>query len=256
MDDRPGSRTGAGDLSAVLGWAGRQYRQHLELVYLFVGFGLISLLLEFRFELLWELFDVDPQVGVTADLTPLRDYLSDPVVDRAEEVLDELFVLLVLGVVSLFLLTAVVFLFVAGITYLVAADELSRDSRTYVTRAVVVTRRLPALVAASVVGGTLIAAGTVLFVLPGLYLTARLVLCAPAIVIDGHGPIAGLRAGWRRSAGRSIETGLLAVGGAVVASLVGFIPWVGEALAVLGVIPVTLFALAYLYESQGAGAPE
>lgn len=231
----------------VLAWAVRRYRRHPELVYPFLLFGVVSLVFEFRFELLWELFDVDPSVGVTADPTPIRDLFSEDVVDAILPVLEDLFVVLLLGTVFLFVLTFVFFLFAAGIAFLVAADERDGTTRTQTTRAIVTIRRLPALIVASIAGSILVALGTLLFVVPGLYLATRLTLGGPAIVVDGHGPVSGLRAAWHRSAGQLFEVFVVGIGGAIVISLVGFVPLLGEAISVLVLLPVATLALAYLY---------
>lgn len=226
----------------------RQYRRHLELLYPFLGFGIVSLVLEFRFELLLSLFEIDRSFSVTANPDPLRDLLSEPVSDAVAPVLEEIFVLLLLGILSLFAFTLLVFLFAAGITFLVASDEGRENAeRTQSARAVAVTRRLPALFAASFIGAVLIAAGSLLFVLPGLYLASRLVLGGPAIVIDGYGPLAGLREGWRRSSGQLFEVFAVSIGGAAVVSVVGFVPLIGEAVSVLVLMPVFLLALGNLY---------
>lgn len=231
----------------VIGWAVYQYRHHLELVYPFLLFGIASLLLEFRFELLWDLFEIDPGVGVTADPTPIRDVVSEPLAEAITAVLEEVFVLFVLGVLFLFVLTFVFFLFAAGIAFLVVADERGKITRTQSARAVVVVRRLPALLVASLIGSLVIFVGTILFVIPGLYLAVRLSLGGPAIVIDNHGPISGLRASWRRSAGQLFEIGTVVIGGAVVISLTGFIPLLGEAISVLVLLPVTMLSVSSLY---------
>lgn len=244
-------RHGNQSLAEVVWWAIRQYRRHLELVYPFLGFGLVALVLEFRFELLWTLFDIDPALGVTADPTPIRDWLSDPVAETLTPLLEDLFILLLIGVVSLFVFTLVMFLFTAGIAFLVASDEYTDTTRSQVSRTFVVIRRLPALVAASLLGSILIAAGTVLFVLPGLYLATRFALGGPAIIIDGHGPLSGLRESWLRTKGQLLEVGSIALGGAISVSVVGFVPLVGEAVGTLVVLPILLITLGRLYYEQG-----
>lgn len=244
---RSDSGLGNQSLDAVVWWAIQQYRAHLELLYPFLGFGLVALILEFRFELLWALFNVSPSVGVTADPTPIRDWLSEPVAETLTPVLEELFVLFLIGVFSLFLFTLIVFLFAAGVTFLVASDEYSETTRSQFTRAGVVLRRLPALVGASLLGSILIAAGTLLFVIPGLYLAARLSLGGPAIVIDGHGPVSGIRESWHRADGQLFEVAIISLGGAISISAVGFIPLIGEAVGTLVLLPIVLITLAALY---------
>lgn len=245
--ERPGKQ----GVDEILRWGARQYRRHLELLYPFLGFGIVSVLLEFRFELLAELFDIDRSLGVTADPDPLRDLFGERIGEAFVPVLEEVLVLLVLGIVSLFVLTLLVFLLAAAIAFLVAADEQRGRERTQVARSLVALRRLPALFVGSLLGGLLIAAGSLFFLVPGLYLATRLALGGPAIVVDGHGPIAGLRASWRRSSGQLLEVFAIALGGTALVSAVGFVPLVGEVISVLILLPIVLLAVGYLYETGG-----
>jgi len=62
-----GDRLGERAVDDIVRLAFSEYRKHLELVYPFLAFGAVSLLLEFRFDLLLSLFEIDRSFSVTAD---------------------------------------------------------------------------------------------------------------------------------------------------------------------------------------------
>ena len=81
-------------------------------------------------------------------------------------------------------------------------------------------RLLLALVVASVMVHALELVASVLCLLPGLVVMALFVLTAPAIVLEGLGPVAGMRRSWRLL-GTALLGGLMA---SLAVSLVGLLP--------------------------------
>lgn len=223
-----------------------QFREHLELLYPFAAVGVLSLFLELRLDVLGLLFDFD-QGWFSVDTDVLETILSEPVAEQLTPVLEEMFVLLLLGVLGIVLLVVLALLLAVSIAFLVASDEHENRERTQAARARVALTRFPALFTAMVLSGILVAMGLVLLIAPGVYLTVKFALAGPAIVIDGHGPIGGLRASWRRASGQfATVAGILALS-IVSLVVVGFIPLVGELLAVLVVLPVFALTIATLY---------
>lgn len=251
MTEQPGSHSGQPPLGETVRWAALQYRSHLELVYPLAVFGLVSLLLDIRVELLSDLFTLDDSFGIEADTELLSSVLSEPVARVLAPVLEEVFVLLVLGVLGLFALVAMVFFVVVGIVFLLVADERSGTERLQFGRTVVAVKRLPAVLGASIVAIPLIVLGSVFLVIPGLYLFTRFALGAPAIVVDGHGPIEGLRVSWRRTDEQFVEVFLTAVVGLAVVAAVGFVPVVGELVSVFLLLPTVALTLGVLYVDSG-----
>lgn len=223
-----------------------QFRDHLELLYPFAAFGVVSLFLELRLDFIELVFDFD-QGWFSVDTDLLETILSEPVAAQLTPVLEELFVLLLLGVLAIVLLAVLTLLLAFGIAFLVVADDLEGRDRSQFARARVALSRVPAFFAATILAGVLVAVGLLFLIVPGVYLAVKFVLGGPAIVVDGHGPIGGLRASWRRVSGQfGTVAGVLALG---ILSLVvvGLIPLVGELLAILIVLPVFALAIGTLY---------
>lgn len=78
---------------------------------------------------------------------------------------------------------------------------------------------LPALVGVAVVYLLAVVVGTLLLILPGIYLALRLSLSFPACVIDDRGVLASLRASWDAATGNLLK--ILGVQLAVLAASVG-----------------------------------
>jgi hypothetical protein len=96
-------------------------------------------------------------------------------------------------------------------------------------------RRLVALVVASLAVHALEVLGAVLCLLPGLVVMAFFVLTAPAIVLEGLGPVAGMRRSWRLVKRRFWPVLGTALLGGFMASL---------AVELVAVLPDALAALA------------
>lgn len=139
------------------------------------------------------------------------------------------------GTVALAGVAAAAVLLSVGVGVARADAVLDADDGTLVAALHVAARSIPSLAAYLVVAGAVVAVGTALLVLPGIYLTGRLLAGVPATVLDGLGPIEAAREGWDRSAQRGLSTA-----GVVVVLLVGWIaltalPFVGVPLAVAAV---------------------
>ncbi len=127
--------------------------------------------------------------------------------------------------------------------------------------------RLWALLVAWFLAHVLMITGFVLFILPGLLLMALFVPLVPAIVVEGLGPLAGMRRSWRLAKRRiwavmgiALLVGLMA---SVLGFSIGLIPqaagllvgshygWIltgiGRALADLIVLPITGIAATLIY---------
>jgi len=74
-----------------------------------------------------------------------------------------------------------------------------------------VGRNLPSLVGVFVLYNIAVFVGSLLFVLPGLYLAVRLLLAFPACVLEDQGPLKSLSISWEAAQGN-----LLKIGGLVV----------------------------------------
>jgi len=96
-------------------------------------------------------------------------------------------------------------------------------------------RLLLALVVASVMVHALELVASVLCLLPGLVVMALFVLTAPAIVLEGLGPVAGMRRSWRLVKRRFWPVLGTALLGGLMASL---------AVSLVGLLPDSLAALA------------
>ena len=228
----------------------RQYRTHLELIYPFAVLAIASFLVEIRLELIELLFDFE-EFQFIVDRELLEGVLTERTTEQLVPFLEELFVLLILGVLTILLLTVLVFLGAVGIAFLVAGDDHRSVDRSQLARLAVVIRRLPALFVAAVLSLLAISVGLLFLVLPGIYLAGKLTLAGPAIVIDGYGPIEGLRYGWNAATGQLVSVlGLLAVG-FVAFVLVAFLPVVGELLAIIVVVPVVSLGIGTLYVESG-----
>lgn len=223
-----------------------QYRDHLELLYPFGAVAVLSLLLEVRIETLEALFDFE-NFRLTVDKEFLETILPAPLADEVAPALAEIMWLFVLGLVVLLVLTVLVALFAMAIAFLVVVDARDGRDRRQFARAGVALSRLPALAGATLLAGLAITVGLALFVLPGLYLAVRFALAGPAAVIDGHGPVAGLRRSWAATEGQFLTVGGVMALGAVSFVVVALLPVVGELLALLVVLPVLALAMAVLY---------
>lgn len=247
MDGRSETGHGESAIDEVFLRGFDQYRTHLELVYPFGVAWLLGILLELRLELFELLFDFDNGMAIRTDPEVLEAILSDRAADRLLPVLDELLWLLVLSILGMAVLAALATLVALAIAFLVVRDDQMGRNRSQIARARVAIRRLPAFFAATIVAGVLIGVGLVLLVAPGVYLAGKFALAGPAIVIDGHGPLDGLRTSWDAVSGQFVDVlGTLVLGGLALV-LVGLVPLVGELLAVLVVLPVFALAIASLY---------
>jgi hypothetical protein len=170
-------------------------------------------------------------------------------------------------------------LVVGGVIYLTTADAVANHSRPLTDRLVAATKRLPALLGAAVVMTILVSLSliptlvvllmdwanvnlgillTLALSLVSVYVFTRLLLAYPACVIDGEGPIAGMRAGWLAATGivrKVFAVGvvyvLTVVASNVVSGLFGTQFDVEYTLvsAAIGtvVLPILGLALAHLY---------
>lgn len=222
------------------------YRATPQLVYPFVVVGVFGLVLDIRLETLELLYGSELEEA-------LERVLAERAAEQLVGVTDEILWLAVLGTVLLALLGVLAGLIALGIGFLTAADAHAGRTTTQFDRLWVTLGRLPALCVASLLGALLIVAGYLLLILPGVYLTVKLALGGPAIVIDGHGPIEGLRASWAAVAGQFVDVLGVLVLGLLVLVPVALIPVVGELLAAVGVLPVIALALASLYVGSSEG---
>lgn len=110
-------------------------------------------------------------------------------------------------------LVAVIFGMVAHAAMLtLAARGLRGEPATVGEVLAAGVKRVPALVAASVLVGLGLGLGMLALVIPGLYLLIRMSLTIAATVIEEKGPVAALSRSWRLTAGRFWDlVGYLAV---------------------------------------------
>lgn len=223
-----------------------QYRDHLELLYPFGAVAILALLLEIRLETLEALFDFE-NFRLTVDEAFLEALLPAPLAGEIAPALAELLWLFLLGLLVLFVLTTLVALFAVGIAFLLATDIRDGRNRSQFARARVALARLPALAVATFLAGLAVAVGLVALVAPGLYLAVKFALAGPAIVADGYGPVGGLRQSWVATQGRFADVGGVLLLSTVSFVLVALVPFVGELLAVLVVLPVAALTIAVFY---------
>ncbi len=88
-----------------------------------------------------------------------------------------------------------------GVAYTSSEDAVANRERPLGDHVVAAAKRVPALVAAAIPMWIISVLGLFAFVLPGVYLFHRLLLAFPACVVDGKGPLASLKAGWRAGGG-------------------------------------------------------
>ncbi|WP_128478432.1 hypothetical protein [Halorussus pelagicus] len=155
----------------------------------------------------------------------------------------------------LFLVYVLAIPVVWGVAYTSAEDAVANRKRPIRDHIVAVAKRVPALIAAAIPMWILTTLGLLVLFLPGIYLFHRLVLAYPACVIDGKGPFASLKAGWRASSGNVFK--LLGVSLVYAAALgvsnyaVGVVGPLAGGLVSAGLsavlLPVFGLALGHLY---------
>ncbi|MGC9058663.1 MAG: hypothetical protein ACP5IJ_02425 [Candidatus Nanoarchaeia archaeon] len=104
--------------------------------------------------------------------------------------------------------------------------------------------KMPILILVSIIYGLIVAAGLILFIVPGIYLGIRLLLCYPAVVL-GKG--LGLNESWKLTKGYFWELFVLAFI-LFVFGLVALLPLIGRLISLLFIKPIgtVAWALAYL----------
>lgn len=247
-------RSESRSLGSLLRWAVDRYRAHPELLVPFAVVAVFGVALEASLELLEELVDVERDLTVRVDTDVYDLVLSEYVPDALLSVLEELLWLFAAGVAINVLLTVVAGLFAVGIAALVAADATAGRTRTQTDRAAVAAARLPALFAVTLIATVFVGVGLLLLVLPGLYLAVRLAFAAPAVAVEGRGPIEGLRTGWAASKGRGLEVGMLLGFTAIAASLAVLVPFLGGVVVALAVLPLFALAVTRCYVSARGSA--
>lgn len=138
------------------------------------------------------------------------------------------FTLVAIGALGLWTVTPIV---AGAVCRRVAASYLGGQlAAGAVTRSA--GRRAAALLVASILGHLLEGLGFLSCVLPGIAVIALLFLTAPAVVIEGLGPVAGLRRSWRLVAHRFWPVlGTVLLGGFLALVTVEIVSVVPEALA-------------------------
>lgn len=217
-----------------------------ELAGPFLLAGIFALLFEIRLDTVELLVD---------DREAIDEILTDRAAHQLAGMVDEIFWLLVLGTALLAVITLLVLFVAVSYALLVAVDAYRGHDRE-VSDVRVALSRLPALAMATLIAGMGVALGLVLFVVPGIYLAVKFALGGPAIVGDGHGPIAGLQTSWETVTGQFLPVfGLLVLGG-ITLFVVGMIPLVGEILAIGVVLPLFVLSLTALYVDSASVATE
>lgn len=74
-----------------------------------------------------------------------------------------------------------------------------------------------------IIGAVAIAVGTLLLILPGVYLFIRLYIAIPAVMLYGHGPIEALRVSWRLTRGKTLKVGAIILSVYMIAYGTGFV---------------------------------
>ncbi|UPW00141.1 hypothetical protein M0R88_16705 [Halorussus gelatinilyticus] len=92
-----------------------------------------------------------------------------------------------------------------GVAYTSSEDAVANRERPLGDHVRGAAKRVPALVAVAIPMWIISVLGLFAFVLPGVYLFHRLLLSFPACVIDGKGPLASLKAGWRAGGGNVLK---------------------------------------------------
>ena len=95
------------------------------------------------------------------------------------------------------LFSAVMSLVVGGVAYIYADRTLRDEEPEFGTAVSTVMGRLLSLIGIWIIYGILVVVGLVLFILPGIYLGARLILAFPACVLDGENAFDSLSTSWR-----------------------------------------------------------
>jgi hypothetical protein len=141
---------------------------------------------------------------------------------------------LVLGIGVFVLAVSLLGLLSSGMVVCMARDALAGHEPALGDALAAVVARLGAIVVASSLGMVIVAVGFLLFVIPGLVAMLLLALTLPAILLDGHGAIDGMR----RSVsivrthvgpviGLVVGTLLVLVGVGIASWIAGLVPFVG-----------------------------
>jgi hypothetical protein len=141
---------------------------------------------------------------------------------------------LVLGLLAFGLVMGVLWLLSSGMVVIMARDALAGREPVLADALAAVVGRLWAVTVASSLGMTIVTVGLLLFVLPGLVAAMLLVFTLPAVLLDGHGAVDGMRrsvAVVRRHVGPVIG---VVVGSLLVLIGVGIASWIAGLVPVLG----------------------
>jgi hypothetical protein len=141
---------------------------------------------------------------------------------------------LVLGLLVFMLVMGIVWLLSSGMVVLMARDALAGREPVLADGFSGVVGRLGAMVMASSLVMGVVWLGFLLLVIPGLVAAVVLIFTLPAVLLDGLGPVAGLKrsvAVVRRHVGSVIGllvgSFLVMVGVAIASWIVGFVPFLG-----------------------------
>jgi hypothetical protein len=141
---------------------------------------------------------------------------------------------LVLGVLVFGVVMGLLGLLSSGMVVVMARDALSGREPVLGDALAAVVGRLGAVVAASSLAMAVVAVGFLLFVIPGLLAAVLLMFTLPAVLLDGHGAVDGMRrsvAAVRGHPGPAIGlvvgSLLVLVGVGVASWIVGLVPFLG-----------------------------
>ncbi len=164
---------------------------------------------------------------------------------------------LVLGLLAFGLVMGVLWLLSSSMVVIMARDALGGREPVLRDALAAVVRRLGAVVVASSLGMVIVGFGLLLFVLPGLLAAVFLMFTLPAVLLDGHGAVDGMRrsvAVVRRHVGLVIGlvvgSLLVLIGVGIASWIVGLVPFLGglasfalhgAALSYLTVVTVGLY---------------
>lgn len=141
---------------------------------------------------------------------------------------------LVLGVVVFAFVMGFLGLLSSGMVVVMAREALGGREPVLGDALAAVVGRLGAIMVASSLGMAIVAVGFLLFVIPGLLATVLLIFTLPAVLLDGHGAVDGMRrsvAVVRRHVGPVfglvVGSLLVLVGVGIASWIVGLVPFLG-----------------------------
>jgi hypothetical protein len=151
---------------------------------------------------------------------------------------------LLIYIVLIFLVTT----FISGIVFVRVAGK-KKNFHGIITKAV---KRYPALLATSFLTSIIIALGLIAFIIPGIYLTFKLILSPVSAVVEDKSPVDAIKRSWNITFGNWWYMFALFVLFFIVLLIISFLPYVSYFFSFVLVIsyPLVFIALSTIHKAN------